>query len=302
MRRERDREVAAAVRVGRSRPRQREDRARGEPLEIARVERRVGRDDDHAGPVSVRERVLSRRSADRREGGRRSAAGTRRSELAATPARRRSSAVRRSWSAPARRPSTCPSPLRRTTRDDVPMPPFQPNAIVPVPAPTAPSATAPVVADVIADVTCSRVTCRPRMSLSAAVVRLADERVHRAHVLVAGLRERPAHDGVDRRADRRACWSGRSASRSCPSSSTCVDPASLPNALPTKTAPGTFSRKRLPPCGRMAVTPVRTVSPWTTVVWPTATPATSVIALCGPGVPAPGRDAEIARAAGRDWP
>ena len=36
------------------------------------------------------------------------------------------------------------------TRDDVPMPPFQPNAIVPVPAPTAPSATAPDFADSIA--------------------------------------------------------------------------------------------------------------------------------------------------------
>ena len=31
-----------------------------------------------------------------------------------------------------------------------------------------------------------------------------------------------------------------------PSSCTCVDPASLPNALPTKTAPATFSRNRLP--------------------------------------------------------
>ena len=46
-----------------------------------------------------------------------------------------------------------------------------------------------------------------------------------------------------------------------PSSRTWVDPASLPNALPTKTAPATFSRKRLPPCGTMAVTPVLTVSP-----------------------------------------
>ena len=73
-----------------------------------------------------------------------------------------------------------------------------------------------------------------------------------------------------------------------PSSCTCVEPASLPKAFPTKTAPGTFSRKRLPPWGRIAVTPVRTASPATTVVCPTRTPATSVIAFSGPGVPAPG--------------
>src|SRR5450759_1801066 len=67
-----------------------------------------------------------------------------------------------------------------------------------------------------------------------------------------------------------------------PSSSTCVDPASLPNALPMNTAPGTLSRKRLPGCGRMTVTPVRTSSPRTRVVWPTRTPATSVMASRAP--------------------
>src|SRR6185369_5114187 len=50
-----------------------------------------------------------------------------------------------------------------------------------------------------------------------------------------------------------------------------------------KTAPGTFSRKRFPPCGRTAVTPVRTLSPRTRVVCPTRTPSTSVIAFSGPG-------------------
>ena len=67
-----------------------------------------------------------------------------------------------------------------------------------------------------------------------------------------------------------------------PSSLTCVDPASLPNALPTNTAPATLSWKTLPPCGRIAVTPVRTRSPSTIVVWPTRTPSTSVIALRAP--------------------
>ena len=46
------------------------------------------------------------------------------------------------------------------------MPPFQPNATVPVPAPTAPSSTGPAFALAIAAVTWSRVTWRPRMSLS----------------------------------------------------------------------------------------------------------------------------------------
>src|ERR1019366_815448 len=67
-----------------------------------------------------------------------------------------------------------------------------------------------------------------------------------------------------------------------PSSSTWVEPASLPKALPTKTAPGTFSRNRLPGCGSMAVTPVRTSGPRMMVVCPTSTPATSVIASSGP--------------------
>src|SRR5712692_9774289 len=48
------------------------------------------------------------------------------------------------------------------------------------------------------------------------------------------------------------------------------------------TAPGTFSRNRFPPCGRIAVTPVRTSSPRMTLVCPTATPPTSVIMLSGP--------------------
>src|SRR5215468_11959776 len=44
-------------------------------------------------------------------------------------------------------------------------------------------------------------------------------------------------------------------------------------------AAGTFSRKRLPECGRIAVTPVLTLSPLIKVAWPTRTPATSVTAL-----------------------
>src|SRR5262245_34262091 len=44
----------------------------------------------------------------------------------------------------------------------------------------------------------------------------------------------------------------------------------------------------LPSWGRTAVTPVRTVSPRTIVVWPTRTPGTSVMAFNGPGESTPG--------------
>jgi hypothetical protein len=70
--------------------------------------------------------------------------------------------------------------------------------------------------------------------------------------------------------------------RQSTSSFTWVEPASLPKALPTKIAPGTFSRNRLPGCGRIAVTPVRTSPPRIMVVCPTSTPETSVIASSGP--------------------
>jgi hypothetical protein len=81
-----------------------------------------------------------------------------------------------------------------------------------------------------------------------------------------------------------------------PSSRTCVDPASLPKALPTKTAPATFSWNRLPPCGRIAVTPVRIRSPRISVAWPTRTPSTSVMALSGPRFQDAGAHAQVARA------
>jgi hypothetical protein len=39
--------------------------------------------------------------------------------------------------------------------------------------------------------------------------------------------------------------------------------------------------------GTITVTPVRTSSPSISVVWPTSTPSTSLIALRGPGSPSP---------------
>ena len=67
-----------------------------------------------------------------------------------------------------------------------------------------------------------------------------------------------------------------------PNSFTCVEPASLRNALPAKTVPGTVSRNRLPPCGKIAAAPVRMLSPRTMVVCPTSTLATSVMVFSVP--------------------
>ena len=69
---------------------------------------------------------------------------------------------------------------------------------------------------------------------------------------------------------------------------TCVDPANFPNALAATNPAGTLSWNRLPPCGSTAVTPVWTLRPRSIVTCPTFTPATSVIALSGPGWRMPG--------------
>ena len=73
-----------------------------------------------------------------------------------------------------------------------------------------------------------------------------------------------------------------------PNSTSCVAPVSLPKPLPTASPAGTFSWKRLPAWGKIAVTPVRMSSPSRSVTCPTRTPATSVIVLSGPVGKTPG--------------
>ena len=186
--------------------------------------------------------------------------------------------VRRSSSARALRPSTPP----RHLRDEVPIPPFHPKATVPVPAPTLPSSTGPPVALRIAAKTSSRPTWRAADVVERAVVRLADDDVDRPDVLVARQREHVVDQriGDARHVQRRRQQRSATRSRRAPRS------ASIPSASRTRCRrrprAGTFSRKRFPPCGRIAVTPVRTFSPRMTVVCPTRTPATSVIAFSAP--------------------
>src|SRR5208337_3489675 len=88
-----------------------------------------------------------------------------------------------------------------------------------------------------------------------------------------------------------------------PDSSTQVVPVISPlpfnDHQPANTAPSNESFPR----GKIAVTPVRTgplpassfPSPEISVVWPTVTPGTSVIALNGPGVPSNGTPRSRAR-------
>ncbi len=93
------------------------------------------------------------------------------------------------------------------------------------------------------------------------VIGFADQAVDRPHVFIAGLRHGPARHAVERGADRqRVGQDDRRFDRAEFVALEC-DPASLPNALPTNTAPGTLSRNTLPPCGTIAVTPVLTASP-----------------------------------------
>src|SRR5215204_2543784 len=183
-------------------------------------------------------------------------------------------------------------------REEVPIPPFQPNATVPVPAPTAPSSTIPSLALAIAARTCSRVTCSPRMSLSDPSL------VSPTSALTDRTLSLPGCARVQRTVASSAIPTDNVLVSTIgdsivPSSSTCVEPASLPNALPTNTAPATFCWNRFPPWGRIAVTPVRMFSPVTIVVWPTRTPPTSVIALFAPGSIDPGAIPR-SRARGRD--
>ena len=65
-----------------------------------------------------------------------------------------------------RTPTVYPPSASGSTRELVPMPPFQPNADVPVPPPTDPSSTGPPVASYKAWRTCSNWTGSAHMSLT----------------------------------------------------------------------------------------------------------------------------------------
>jgi hypothetical protein len=175
-----------------------------------------------------------------------------------------------------------------STRELDPIPPFHPNATVPVPAPTLPSATGPSRAESSAWRTCSARTGRLRIATLSvpSFVSATTGLIERTRSIPGRAScQATSASAADHTQSVHVSSTGVSSS---PSSSTCVLPSSLPKPLPTTTAAGTRSRNRSPPCGRIAVTPVRTLSPSTTVACPTRTPATSVIAFHRPGASTPG--------------
>jgi len=126
-------------------------------------------------------------------------------------------------------------------RELVPIPPFQPNADVPVPAPTAPSSTGPVVAALSAALTSTgrigrvRMSFRPPSFVSPTTGFMDRTRsmpsISSAHSTIASAAFHTHSVQVSRM--------GVSSS---PSSRTCVTPSSLPNPLATYMAAGTRSK------------------------------------------------------------
>jgi hypothetical protein len=118
------------------------------------------------------------------------------------------------------------------TRDDVPMPPFHPKAIVPAPAPTLPSVTAPPAADVRARRTTSGVIGRERMVLSVPSFVSPTTGLIERTFSMPGMASSSATSASAAR-HTHSVQVSRIGVSSSPSSRTCVAPTSLPNALPT---------------------------------------------------------------------
>src|SRR5580704_4647267 len=175
---------------------------------------------------------------------------------------------------------------------------------MPVPPPTLPSSTGPERAPSSACMTCSGFTWKPLMSFShPSQVSATTGSDHQAPVASAG----PC-------ATRQAITASRTTptlwvlviitgpSRK-PDSSTHAVPVISPLPFCENHAANTGLDSESWPRGSTAVTPVRTgplptcslPDPEITVVWPTVTPATSVMALSGPGVPSKGTPRSRAR-------
>ena len=121
------------------------------------------------------------------------------------------------------------------------MPPFQPNATVPVPAPTLPSCTAPPVAVSSARRTASAVTGRARISLSPPSLVSPTTTLSDRTCCMSGLAS--IHSAIASAAfHTHSVQVSRIGVSSSPSSLTWVLPTNLPKPLPTCTAAGTRER------------------------------------------------------------
>ena len=178
-----------------------------------------------------------------------------------------------------------------TTRLAVPIPPFQPKQVVPAPAPIAPSATGPPVAFSIAARTCSARTWRPWMSFRyPSLVSPTTTVTVPVAMPISGLSRMACSTKASATSPTFSVLVSAMGDSITPSSRICSNPTTFPTPLIVWTAARTFSRNRLPPWGRMTVTPVRTgpcpgrsgPSPAWSVTCPTRTPGTSVIALSRP--------------------
>ena len=184
-------------------------------------------------------------------------------------------------------PTAQPPSAAGSRRDAVPMPPFQPKAMVPVPAPTLPSATGPPVAATRAASMCACVTPRARISFSRPSLVSPTTALTLRTSWLPGCASVQSTSASTARPTASVLVS-RIGVSSSPSSCSCVTPAILPKPLKAKTPAGTRWAKGLPACGRIAVTPVRVPCPSITVQCPTRRPATSVMAFSGPGGRMPG--------------
>ena len=205
---------------------------------------------------------------------------------------------RQPWLACTSTPTVEPS----TTREAVPIPPLKPWHCMPVPLPTPPSATGPPDADSSAAWTCSARTCMPLMSFrSPSYVSPTTGRYQRCSpgasfctaAVISASRTTPTEWVLVRPMTvvRRPASRIHSSPVSSPFPFSRWQPAKAGSAQGSS-APGT-----------MTVTPVRTgprptssgPSPSMSVVWPTRTPATSVIALSASRRKAADDDPEVAR-------
>ncbi len=187
---------------------------------------------------------------------------------------------RRPWFAWTRTPTTAP-PAPSTDRDDVPIPPLKPWQIIPVPPPTLPSATGPSEADASAASTCSGRTCIPLMSfrrpsqVSPTTGRLQNSRSSDREAISAEM-------SASRTTPTECVFVRAIGEHSIPDSRIHSSPVSSPFPFRRCAPAKTGSYQGLASCGWITVTPVRTSSPSISVVCPTRTPGTSVIAFRSP--------------------
>jgi hypothetical protein len=153
---------------------------------------------------------------------------------------------------------------------------------MPVPPPTFPSGTGPGAAAPSAARVCSGPTCIPLMSL---------REPSQVSPTTGRLQKSPFPARRSTSAAMRASWTTPTecvfvspiGEVSMPDSRIHSSPVSSPFPFRRCEPAKTGSSQGLPSCGKTTVTPVRTESPSTSVVWPTRTPGTSVIAFSSPG-------------------